>query len=90
MLSDCGLLIGNLTYCNPNVYHEIGFLMGKAKAEGADFANMLLFLDESVANAKDKSVGFNLHSLNQIRFTAPEREFAPALKENFEKFFKLG
>jgi hypothetical protein len=64
--------------------------MGKAKAEGADFANMLLFLDESVANAKDKSVGFNLHSLNQIRFTAPEREFAPALKENFEKFFKLG
>ena len=47
MMSDCGLLIANLTFCNPNVYHEIGFVMGKAKAEGAATANMLLFLDES-------------------------------------------
>lgn len=48
MIADCGLLIGNLTYSNPNVYHEIGFVMGKAKAEGRDSANMLLILDESV------------------------------------------
>ena len=33
MMSDCGLLIGNLTHFNPNVYHEVGFIMGKAKAE---------------------------------------------------------
>jgi hypothetical protein len=48
MMSDCGLLIGDLTLCNPNVYHEIGFIMGKAKAEGSDTPNMLLFLDETV------------------------------------------
>lgn len=89
MLSDCGLLIGNLTHCNPNVYHEIGFVMGRAKAEGEDVANMLLFLDESVADEKDKFVGFNLRGIKQLRFTQLEMEFAPELKKNIELFFKL-
>lgn len=43
MISDCGLLIGNLTFCNPKVYHEVGFVMGKAKAGGKEVADMLLF-----------------------------------------------
>jgi len=89
MISDCGLLIGNLTHCNPNVYHEIGLLMGKAKAEGKAVANMLLFLDESVTDDRDKFVGFNLRGIKQLRFTKPEIEFVPALKENLERFFKL-
>ena len=89
MMSDCGLLIGNLTHCNPNVYHEIGFVMGKAKAEGKDVADMLLFLDESVPEEKEKFVGFNLRSIKQLRFSRPEVEFAPALKTNLELFFKL-
>ena len=89
MMSDCGLLIGNLTYCNPNVYHEIGFVMGKAKAEGSAVANMLLFLDESVSEEKDKFVGFNLRGIKQIRFTQSEGEFVPHLRENLERFFAL-
>jgi hypothetical protein len=88
MISDCGLLIGNLTYCNPNVYHEIGFVMGKAKAEGREVANMLLILDESVDD-RDKFVGFNLRGIKQLRFTKPEKEFAPALRDNLERFFEL-
>lgn len=87
MISDCGLLIGNLTHCNPNVYHEIGFVMGKAKAEGKSVANILLFLDESVPESKDKFVGFNLRGLKHIPFTQAEVTFAPALKENLERFF---
>lgn len=89
MISDCGLLIGNLTYCNPNVYHEIGFLMGKAKAEGKDAANMLLFLDESVAEDKDRFVGFNLRGIMQLRFTDTELDFVPKLRKNLEDSFKL-
>lgn len=89
MLSDCGLLIGNLTYCNPNVYHEVGFVMGKAKAEGRDVPNMLLFLDQSVVEDKDKFVGFNLRAIKHIPFTQAEAEFAPKLRENLERFFKL-
>ena len=89
MISDCGLLIGDLTCCNPNVYHEIGFVMGKAKAEGKDAANMLLFLDESVAEEKDKLIGFSLQAIKQLRFKQSETEFVPALRENIERFFKL-
>lgn len=88
MMSDCGLLIGNLTFCNPNVYHEVGFVMGKAKAERSDTPNMLLFLDDSVAEAKDKFVGFNLKSVKQIRFTKTE-DFAQLLRKNLELFFRL-
>src|ERR1035441_7637747 len=88
MMSDCGLFLGNLTHCNPNVYHEIGFIMGKARAEGKDVANMLLFLDDSVPDA-DKFVAFNLRGIKQLRFTKPELEFVPALAENLERFFKL-
>jgi hypothetical protein len=88
MISDCGLLIGNLTCCNPNVYNEIGFVMGKAKAEGKDATNMLLFLDESVAEAKDKFVGFSLQGIKQLRFTQTEK-FAEDLRENVERFFNL-
>src|SRR3989339_91765 len=88
MMGDCGLLIGNLTYCNLNVYNEIGFIMGKAKAEGKAAADMLLFLDESVAEAKDKFVGFNLQGIKQLRFTQSEK-FKIILRENIERFFKL-
>jgi hypothetical protein len=66
MMSDCGLLIGNLTHCNPNVYHEIGFVMGKAKAEGHDVANMLLFLDESVLTTKTSSSGSTYEGLSSF------------------------
>jgi hypothetical protein len=89
MINECGLLIANLTHCNPNVYHEVGFVMGKARADGTEPANMLLFLDDSVPNKKDKVVGFNLRGLKQIRFTQPEKQFAPQLRANLEAFFNL-
>jgi hypothetical protein len=88
MINECGYFIGNLTLCNPNVYHEIGLVMGKAKAEGKDSANMLLFLDESVADEKDKFVGFNLRGIKHIRFAQSE-ELRNALTKNIEKFYKL-
>ena len=87
-MANCGLLIGDLTYCNANVYHEIGFMDGKAKAEGMEPANVLLFLDESVAEEKDKAVGFNLRGTKHIPFKQSE-EFANALRQNLEAFFKL-
>lgn len=89
MMSDCGLLIGNLTFGNLNAYHEIGFVMGKAKAEGRSVADLLLFLDESVPDATDRIVGFNLQGNQQIRFERIHDEFKPKLKENIELFFKL-
>ena len=88
MISDCGYLIANLTYANPNVYHEVGFLMGKAKAEGHSSTNILLFLDQSVKKNRDKTVGFNLSSIKQLRFTKSDK-FVSDLKKNLEKFYRL-
>lgn len=86
-MANCGLLIGDLTYCNPNVYHEIGFMDGMAKAEGVE-AKVLLFLDQSVPDEKDKLVGFNLRGTKYIPFKQSE-EFAKLLRENLERFYKL-
>jgi hypothetical protein len=88
MIGDSGYLIADLTYCNVNVYHEVGFVMGKANAAGKDGAGMLLFLDESVSD-DDKFVGFNLRGIKQIRFTSSETEFAPRLRENIERYYNL-
>ena len=88
MICDCGLLIGDLTFCNPNVYHEIGFVMGKAKAEGKNTANMLLIIDESVADERDKFVGFNLRNIKHLSFKNNE-ELGEMLNKNIEKYFRL-
>jgi hypothetical protein len=85
-MDKCGLLIANLTYCNPNVYHEVGFMDGKAKASNVK-ADVLLFLDESVP-AQDQKVGFNLSGSKQIRFTR-NSDFAKKLRENIELHYRL-
>jgi len=87
MILDCGLLVGDLTYARPNVYHEIGFMMGKNKSEGKAFNNFLLLLNESV-KANDKKVGFNLQGIMQIRFKESEK-LAKDLKKNLIKFYNL-
>lgn len=86
-MANCGLLIANLTYCNPNVYHEVGFMDGKARALKSESADVLMFLDESVA-AKEKMVGFNLSGSKQIRFKRTA-DFTKQLRENLEHHFKL-
>jgi hypothetical protein len=88
MISNCGMLIGNLTYARPNVYHEIGFIMGRDKAIGQINNNFILILDESVQEEADKVVGFNLKSIKQIRFDQTE-VLAEKLKENIVKFYGL-
>jgi hypothetical protein len=88
MISNCGMLIGNLTYARPNVYHEIGFIMGRDKAIGQINNNFILILDESVQEEQDKIVGFNLRSIKQIRFDQTEL-LAEKLKENIVKFYGL-
>ena len=87
MIAGCGLLIGDLTFGNVNVYNEIGFLMGKAHVEGLNTTNMLLILDESVGDG-DKTVGFNLQGIKQLRFKQ-SNQLADKLRENLELFFVL-
>ncbi len=61
---------------------------GKARAEGKDQSDVLLFLDESVARAKEKFVGFNLRGTKHLPFAQTE-DFARLLRENLERHFRL-
>lgn len=85
MISGCGLLIGNLTYGNANVYHEIGYLMGQTHGNGEPTARLLLILDESV-EPKAKKVSFNLQGLSQLRFKRSE-DLGKKLKKQLVAFF---
>ena len=87
MISNCGLLIGDLTYCNPNVYHEVGFLMGKARALDEGSGDLLLLLDESVKK-EDRFVGFNLKGVKQLRFRQL-KDFTQQLRKHLIRFFEL-
>lgn len=85
MISGCGLLIGNLTHSNANVYHEIGYVMGQSQANGLPTARLLLILDELV-KPKDRKVYFNLQGLSQLRFKGSE-DLGKKLKKQLEAFF---
>ncbi len=88
MIENCGLLIGDLTYARPNVYHEIGFMMGRDRLMGQLSNNFLLIFDESVTDHANNTVGFNLAGIKQIRFKESE-ELTKELKENIVKFYGL-
>ena len=85
MISGCGLLIGNLTYGDANVYHEIGYLMGQSQANGEPTARLLLILDDSV-KPTEKRVFFNLQGLSQLRFKGSE-DLGKKIKKQLESFF---
>ena len=87
-ISSCGYLIADLTYCNPNVYHEIGMVMGRTRALTEEHNyKMLLLLDES-ASPDSTIVKFNLSSLQQLRFLNHE-ELERGLYERLIKFYRV-
>jgi hypothetical protein len=85
MISGCGLLIGDLTHGNANVYHEIGYLMGQSHAKGESTARLLLILDQAV-KPEARKVSFNLQGLRQLRFKGSEA-FGKQLRKELETFF---
>lgn len=87
MIADSGLLIGDLTGGNVNVYNEIGFVMGRADAQGLN-TPMLLILNESEGGNPDSSVGFNLRNIKQERFKTTA-ELKCKLEENLKKYYSL-
>lgn len=87
-LAQCGYLIADLTYCNSNVYHEIGMLMGRTLAlTDKHEYNMALILDQQVSE-ENKIVKFNLKSLQYLAFSK-QKELFDGLKKRIEKFYGL-
>ena len=87
-IASCGYVIADLTYCNPNVYHEIGMVMGRTRALTEEHNyKMLLLLDES-ATPEETIVKFNLSSLQQLRFLKHD-ELERGLYERIVKYYRL-
>jgi hypothetical protein len=67
-IEESGLLIADLTHANPNIYHELGYLMGLNRGRGLKQENFILIAREEPGSKLDMKVGFNLQGVSQIRF----------------------
>jgi len=87
-IEESGLLIADLTHANPNVYHEVGYLMGLNRGHGLKQENFILIAKETAKGQLKKAIGFNLRAVSQIRF----RKYAAletALTKYIRKYYGL-
>jgi len=90
-IENSGLIIADLSSSNINVYHEIGYAMGIARARGIEPSVILLYKTNTEFNKDtdvDKFIGFNLRSTSQLRFTTDE-ELTGGLTKWLEVYFEI-
>lgn len=86
-MSESGLLIADLTGSNPNVYHEIGYIMGMAQHSKGAFPSLLLLCNERLTPLS--TVGFNIRGYHIISFK-DTRELKPKLRKQLEACYQEG
>ena len=85
VINGCGLLIADLSQCNKNVNHEVGFLMGLNQGRGEPHENFILIADST--KVQDSTIGFNLRAWQQVRFNDTldlTRKLVDSLEQHFE------
>jgi hypothetical protein len=85
-INTSGLLIADLSYGNPNVYHEVGYAMGLAKERGLE-NNIILILRENLPE-QNSVVEFNLTGFSQLRFTQTNI-LKTEIKQRIKTFYEL-
>lgn len=87
LIEDSGYLIADLTKGNPNVYHEIGYLMGLNQGHGLPHQNFLLVHNSSIGDAQ-KDIRFNLAGIKQLR-SSDTNDLREAVKRQISIYFGL-
>lgn len=88
LIEDSGLLIADLTLGNPNVYQEIGYLMGLNQGKGLPHENFLLVHNASIGDVKN-DIRFNIAGIKQLRL-ADTNGLREEVKRQVSIYYGLG
>lgn len=83
-----GLLIGDISTNNANVFHEIGYMMGLCHQKGVE-GQVILLCNEKKITQHGENVKFNLQHQKQIRYASYdqlEHELKAELKTFYEQY----
>ncbi|MFA7686548.1 MAG: hypothetical protein WCY25_01650 [Moheibacter sp.] len=87
LIEESGLLIADISKHNGNVYHELGYLMGLNQGKELKQENFIL-IKSNEDKFKDNRVGFNITSIQQLRFDNP-LQLVEKLKESIITYYNL-
>lgn len=83
-----GLLLADLTKDNPNVYHEVGYLMGLYKLRMPRKLNLLLICNTTEHKNFPANIGFNIRNHKILAFKDTNKLKEPLKQEIISYYFK--
>jgi hypothetical protein len=87
-IADSGLLIADLTKSNPNVYHEVGYLMGLSRQKRQRKINLILICNTNFTQFED--IGFNIRNHKILGFRDTNQLKEPLKSEIINFYYKNG
>jgi len=85
-----GLLIADLTQDNPNVYHEVGYLMGLQRLRTKRKLNLILICNTTVHKKFPSNIGFNIRNHKILPFKDTNKLKEPLKTEIINYYYKNG
>lgn len=85
---DSGLLIADLTRDNPNVYHEVGYLMGLHRLRTQRKLNLIMICNTTIHKKFPNNIGFNIRNHKILPFKDTNKLKEPLKSEIVNYYYK--